>query len=64
MEALMAAARAAGMREMYGEVLAGNRKMLEFAARLGFRARVDESEPSVLRVEKTIGSSSSSGREP
>jgi acetyltransferase len=64
MEALMAAARAAGMREMYGEVLAGNRKMIEFAARLGFQARVDESDPSVLRVEKTIGKSSSSSREP
>lgn len=64
MEALMAAARAAGMREMYGEVLAGNRKMIEFAARLGFQARVDESDPSVLRVEKTFGRSSSSSREP
>jgi acetyltransferase len=64
MEALMAAARAAGMREMYGEVLAGNRKMLDFAARLGFQARVDESDPSVLRVEKSIGKSSSSSREP
>jgi acetyltransferase len=55
MEALEAAARAAGMREMYGEVLAGNRKMLEFTARLGFQARADESDPGVLRVEKTIG---------
>jgi acetyltransferase len=64
MEALMAAARAAGMREMYGEVLAGNRKMLEFAARLGFQARVDASDPGVLRMEKTIGQSSSSSREP
>lgn len=59
MEALMAAAHAAGMREMYGEVLAGNRRMLEFAARLGFLVRVDESDPGVLRVEKTIGQSSS-----
>lgn len=55
MEALIAAARAAGMREMYGEVLAGNSKMLEFATRLGFRARVDESDPRVVRVEKTLG---------
>jgi len=55
MEALIAAARAAGMREMYGEVLAGNPKMLEFATRLGFRARVDESDPRVVRVEKTLG---------
>jgi acetyltransferase len=55
MEALMAAARAAGMREMYGEILAGNRKMLEFAAKLGFRARTDESDPGLLRVEKALG---------
>lgn len=55
MEALMAAARSAGMREMYGEVLAGNRKMLEFAAKLGFRARADESDPRLLRVEKALG---------
>jgi acetyltransferase len=64
MEALMAAARAAGMREMYGEVLAGNRKMIEFAARLGFQARVDEGDPGVLRVEKTFGKTSSSSRKP
>ena len=55
MEALMAAARAAGMREMYGEVLAGNRKMLDFTAKLGFRARAETSELRVLRVEKALG---------
>jgi len=54
MEALIAAARTAGMREVFGEVLASNRKMLEFTAKLGFRARVDESDPGVLQVEKTI----------
>jgi acetyltransferase len=54
MEALMAAARAAGMREMYGEVLAGNRKMLDFTAKLGFRARAEAGDPRVLRVEKTL----------
>ncbi|MGH8621710.1 MAG: GNAT family N-acetyltransferase, partial [Burkholderiales bacterium] len=55
MEAPMAAARSAGKREMYGEVLAGNRKMLEFAAKLGFRARADDSDPRLLRVEKALG---------
>jgi acetyltransferase len=55
MEALIAAARAAGMREMYGEVLAGNPKMLEFAGRLGFRVFTDENDPRVMRVEKTLG---------
>jgi acetyltransferase len=54
MEALMAAARAGGIREMYGEVLASNRKMLELTARLGFRARVDASDASVMRVERNL----------
>jgi acetyltransferase len=55
MQALMAAARAAGVREMYGEVLASNHKMLQLTARLGFSARVDESDPRVMRVETTLG---------
>lgn len=54
MDALTAAARARGIREMYGEVLASNRKMLELTARLGFRACVDESDASVMRVEKEL----------
>jgi acetyltransferase len=54
MSALMAAARERGVREMYGEVLAGNQKMLEFTARLGFRARLDAADPSVVRVERTL----------
>jgi acetyltransferase len=54
MEALMAAARANGIKEMYGGVLAGNRKMLALTARLGFRARVDEADASVMRVEKKL----------
>ncbi len=64
MQALVAAARAAGIGEMYGEVLASNREMLEFAARLGFQARVDERDPGVLRVRKTIGNSPSPSRQP
>jgi L-amino acid N-acyltransferase YncA len=51
----MAAARAAGIREMYGEVLASNHKMLQLAARLGFSARFDESDPRVMRVDTTLG---------
>jgi acetyltransferase len=54
MEALMAAARANGIKAMHGEVVAGNRKMLELAARLGFRARVDEADASVMRVERNL----------
>jgi len=55
MQALMAAARAAGMELMFGEVLAGNQKMLQLAARLGFNARFDESDPSVIRIETRLG---------
>lgn len=54
MDALMAAARERGVREMYGEVLASNQKMLDFTARLGFRARLDASDPRVVRVEQTL----------
>ena len=54
MSALMAAARERGMHEMIGEVRASNQKMLDFTARLGFRARLDASDPSVVRVERTL----------
>jgi acetyltransferase len=55
MQALMAAARAAGVREIYGEVLASNHKMLQLTAKLGFSARFDESDPRVMRVETALG---------
>ena len=42
MQALMATARATGIREMCGEVLASNHKMPQLTARFGFRARFDE----------------------
>ena len=54
MSALMAAARERGVREIYGEVLAGNQKMLHFTTRLGFHSRLDASDPRVVRVERTL----------
>ena len=63
-QALMAAARSRGMREMHGEVLASNRKMLEFAAKLGFSARPEESDSRVMRVEMTLGRTTDSNRKP
>lgn len=51
MQSLMSAARAAGNRAMYGEVLAGNHHMLQLMAKLGFRARFDESDARSMRVE-------------
>ena len=55
MKALMAAARSRGVREMHGEVLASNRKMLALTAKLGFSAQPDESDARVVRVETTLG---------
>ena len=51
MRALMAAARAAGIRVMHGDVLASNHHMLHFTAGLGFHARFDENDPRQMRVE-------------
>jgi len=51
MLALIAAARAAGVSVMHGEVLAGNHRMLRFAAGLGFAPKTDRSDPRILRVE-------------
>lgn len=62
MQALIAAARGRGMRELHGEVLASNRRMLAFTARLGFRARPDESDPRVVRVETTLDPTTASSR--
>jgi acetyltransferase len=50
MRELIAAARAAGIREMFGEVLATNAKMLRFVVRLGFRAAPAESDPRLVLV--------------
>ena len=49
-QALMAAARGAGIGNMEGEVLASNQKMLQFAAALGFKARFDDQDARLMRV--------------
>jgi len=51
MQSLMAAARAAAIRIMYGDVLSSNHSMLRFAAKLGFLAWPDAGDPQVIRVE-------------
>ena len=50
MRALMSAARGAGIRTMEGEVLASNNRMLQFVARLGFKARFDDQDTRQMRV--------------
>jgi acetyltransferase len=54
MRALINAARARGLRAIYGEVLAGNSKMLQFMGRLGFNRARDKDDPRVIRVDTTL----------
>jgi acetyltransferase len=54
MAALMEAARAKGLKNMEGEVLAGNRNMLNLAARLGFSAITSTEDSGVKRVMKLL----------
>ena len=51
MQALMAAARGAGIRILHGAVLASNHRMLQLMAQLGFSAQFDEQDSRVKRVE-------------
>jgi acetyltransferase len=51
MRALMDAARRAGLRVMYGDVLASNHRMLQLMTALGFSLRFEEQDPHVLRAE-------------
>lgn len=54
LEALMAAARATGIRVMYGDVLAGNQRMLRLMESMGYNARFNARDPRLIRVEKTL----------
>lgn len=54
LQALMAAARSAGLRVMHGEVLAANHKMLALMTRLAFSAHFDEQDPRTMRVEMNL----------
>ena len=55
MTALIGAARAAGLRWLIGEVLAGNERMLAFARRCGFAETTRGGlEPGVVRVERCV----------
>ncbi|MGH8618811.1 MAG: GNAT family N-acetyltransferase [Burkholderiales bacterium] len=54
MTALMAAARARGVRRMYGDVLRANHKMLALTARLGFVSCPHLDDPRIQRVERAL----------
>jgi acetyltransferase len=51
MRTLIETARAHGLRRMFGEVLAGNHKMLELMQRLGFQLKLDPGDPRLMRAE-------------
>ncbi len=51
MRTLIETARARGLRRMFGEVLAGNHKMLELMQRLGFQLKLDPGDPRLMRAE-------------
>jgi acetyltransferase len=52
--ALIDAARAAGLRWLLGEVLAGNARMLAFVRRCGFAATTRGVAPGLVRVERGV----------
>jgi RimJ/RimL family protein N-acetyltransferase len=55
MAALVDAARAAGLRWLVGDVLAGNERMLAFARRCGFAETTRGGlEPGVVRIERCV----------
>jgi acetyltransferase len=54
MSALMRAARAVGLREMHGIVLASNRRMLRLAQQLGFTRDSQSDEPGTVRVSRRL----------
>jgi acetyltransferase len=54
MNCLFDAARAKGIKEMEGEVLATNRSMLELVRRLGFEISTSEEDASIKRIVKQL----------
>jgi acetyltransferase len=54
MQALMAAARARGVRRMHGDVLAANHKMLALTGKLGFRNDAHPDDPRMRIVDREL----------
>jgi GNAT superfamily N-acetyltransferase len=54
LESLLRAATGAGLKSMYGYVLAANRPMLELARRLGFEVTSSDEGPAVRLVRLTL----------
>jgi acetyltransferase len=54
MELIIAYAKSRGIRQLFGDVLAENHRMLQLARDLGFTAKAIAEGPSVVRVTKTL----------
>ncbi|MGH7004911.1 MAG: GNAT family N-acetyltransferase, partial [Alphaproteobacteria bacterium] len=54
MERIIDYARSRGIRQVFGDVLAENHRMLKLARELGFEVRTVAEAPSVVRVTKTL----------
>jgi acetyltransferase len=54
MQSLMREAHSRGIRQMEGEVIAGNQHMLALLARLGFSVRPNPSDPTVVRASRSL----------
>jgi len=54
MDQILAYAKRRGIRQVFGDVLAENQRMLGLARALGFEARTVAEAPSVVRVTKTL----------
>jgi len=57
MLALMDAARAKGLKTMYGDILAANQRMLDLATSLGFTLKSSEEDASVIRAVRELARS-------
>lgn len=54
MARLMEIARARGLEEIEGEVLAANQEMLSMAAKLGFRVSVSDEDPKLKHISRRL----------
>jgi RimJ/RimL family protein N-acetyltransferase len=58
MDVLAATARAAGLRWLYGSVMAHNHPMLALLRRCRFRCTEDRADPGMIKVETRLGAGS------
>jgi len=54
MDQLMDTARAYGLKEMDGDILANNTEMLKLASKLGFQITTDPSDPGIRRATRLL----------